>query len=79
MFKFLVKVVIVVLALQSGMGYLKKEEILVGEMKSSNVSFTCMQSSLVGVRISACIPCLGAVFSMTGMQNATVLPEPVTD
>ena len=33
MFKFLVKVVIVVLALQSGMGYLKKEEILVGDMK----------------------------------------------
>lgn len=33
MFKFLVKVVIVVLALQSGMSYLKKEEILVGEIK----------------------------------------------
>jgi len=33
MFKFLVKVVIVVLALQSGMSYLKKEEILVGEIR----------------------------------------------
>ena len=33
MFKFLVKVVIVVLALQSGMGYLKKEDIIVGEIR----------------------------------------------
>jgi len=33
MFKFLVKVVIVVLALQSGMSYLKKEDIIVGEIK----------------------------------------------
>jgi|SaaInl7_135m_RNA_FD_contig_21_3436677_length_597_multi_15_in_0_out_0_1 LysM repeat protein len=33
MFKFLVKVVIVVLAIQSGMGYLKKEDIIVGEIR----------------------------------------------
>ncbi len=33
MFKFLVKVVIVVLALQSGMSYLKKQDILIGEIK----------------------------------------------
>ncbi|MBC8180038.1 LysM peptidoglycan-binding domain-containing protein [candidate division KSB1 bacterium] len=33
MFKFLVKVVIVVLAIQSGMSFLKKEEILVGEIR----------------------------------------------
>ena len=33
MFKFLVKVVIVVLALQSGVSYLQKQDILIGEMK----------------------------------------------
>ena len=33
MFKFLVKVVIVVLALQSGMNFLRKEDIIVGEIK----------------------------------------------
>jgi len=33
MFKFLVKVVIVVLALQSGVGYLQKQDVLIGDMK----------------------------------------------
>ena len=33
MFKFLVKVVMVVLALQSGVSYLQKEDILVGEIR----------------------------------------------
>ncbi|MDW7679324.1 MAG: LysM domain-containing protein [bacterium] len=33
MFKFLVKVVVVVLAIQAGMGYLKKQEIISGNIK----------------------------------------------
>lgn len=44
MFKFLVKVVIVVLALQSGMSYLKKNQILVGSIK---INYPVLKEKLI--------------------------------
>ena len=44
MFKFLVKVVIVVLALQSGVSYLQKQEILVGEIR---VNYPVLKAKLM--------------------------------
>ncbi len=45
-----------------------------------NSSETCTASSRVGQRMSTCTAFrFGSVFSMAGMANAAVLPEPVCD
>lgn len=42
-------------------------------------SLTCTHSSLVGVNMSACMPCPGFMCETIGRPNAAVFPDPVCD